>query len=585
MTGSVYDDDGFAHYIVESNETPVAYVAVVSLFVAVSVSIAAPIACWSRERARQRQMGGTVAPTAETAERTEQHPSRSESSPEMVSDLVCVQPHLDSSKVATLSVFHREHLAAMKQLAQEKLSSLHHKARVSDTNIADRLSAVPSVASSTQIHAQRRTFLSRMPWSHGRTLPRSDTVQRFVQLERQSQVSGEGSHSGRSFNSWAAGQSQLTGVRCVSDAGRTFLDGEAIKGEAQHYRLRYIKQYRNHDKRSLRHESTRKYSLGGRSCDGSVMPPLDPDAVSPHDAADANDPGQLFNPIQYKAHNATLTDQTSQSLQPQRAILAQFSNILDLAEVNYESKRILSLAIPSTIGAMADPLCRIVLVSIISHFIDTDSMVAYLLVILFLRLTTHGISGAIVDAETNMVQDALDRGGDLGLFQAGQTIQLAIFFQVIIGGPILLIWVFVMENVVDWLVSDNKIAEIASTYTSVIIIEYVLKGVSKSFMLPFDLTGQAQFEAHVELLATIMTGIAIAIVATTNDLSLPAIGWIQVIMGIAKAIMKVAFVALRGWLLPYRIGLWKDCAIKVSLCRRKVKSSIAVYSHTPIIYL
>jgi hypothetical protein len=576
VAGSALAVDGFARYRVETNETPAAFIAVVGLFVALTISLVTPFACWSGERARRRKTGGTVAPSADADAHHEQNPSHREQLSEMGSDVFCSRHQRDSPKVANLSAFHREHLAAMKQLAQEKISPLHHRDRVSDPNNADRSSAVPSLASTSRVYAERRTFLSRMPWSHGRPFSRSETVQRFVQLERQSQVSGEGSHTGRSLNSCAASQSQLNRGRAMSEAGRVFLELEAIEGEAEYYRQRYIEQYRNPDRRSHRHKPTRRSSLGGRS-DGSVMAPLDPDAVSPHDAADANDPGQVPAPIQYATYNSTYGDQTSQSLQLSNAISAQFSNILNLAEFNYEYKRILTLAVPSTIGAMADPLCRIVLVAIISHFIDTNSMVAYLLVILFIRLTIGGIRGAIADAESNMVQDALDQGGDLCYYVAGRTVLLAVVLQIFVGGPVLLMWVFVMEKAVNWLVSNSEIADIASTYTAVIIIDYIIKGASKSFMIPFHLTGKAQFESHVDLLATIVTGVAIAIVATTNDLSLSAIGWIQVIIGIGKAVTKVAYVSLRGWFLPYRSGF---LACMVSPVTARAESYATILSLT-----
>jgi hypothetical protein len=124
-------------------------------------------------------------------------------------------------------------------------------------------------------------------------------------------------------------------------------------------------------------------------------------------------------------------------------------------------------------------------------------------------------------------------------------------------------WFFVMEDVVRWLVDDDQIARIASSYTGVIIIDYLIRSVSRSFMLPFYLTGQAQFEKNIDLVATVVTIGAIAIVATTFNLSLTAIGWIQVIIGIAKAATKVAYVIFKGWLLPYHDGLVKSWACKV----------------------
>lgn len=608
MVGSV-DVDGFEDYIVDTNETPVSYIIVVGLFVALSLALAAPCACWSRERVRRSKIRGqTLAPSGGCSN-TEGHECLSHhnhSHPDFCRETGHVAldalhhhnhqpPALEEShspNVADLAIFHHEHLVAMKQMANERrLGKLLYPASspqicrdpMVDPKNADKLSSIRSGASGNVL---RQSFRPRMPWNHGRPLPRSETVQRFVRLEqeRQSQASEEGSHhslNSRSRNSWIAGQAQPARARIVSEAAGNFLDGQAVEGEAEYYRQKYMQRSTNYGRHA------RRPSLETGSDVGSVMPPLDSDAVSPRDAADNSSIGVRSNPNQYKTHETLATDPSSQSHDTSGTITSLFLVILDLAEPDYVGKRILELAIPTTISALADPIYRIVLVAIISHFIDTDSMVAYLLVILFIRLTTEEISGAITQAESNMVQDACLEGGDPDFYQAGQTIQMAILFQLAIGVPVLLMWYFVMEGVVNVLVDNADIAQIAAKYTGVIIIDYTLRGVSRSFMLPFYWTKEkhevAQFEAKVDLMATFMTGVAIAIVVTTNDLSLEAIGWIQVIIGFAKVITKVAYISLRGWLQPFKGGLLTNCACKVSLSHRTKKWICAVrFARSPL---
>jgi hypothetical protein len=480
-------------------------------------------------------------------------------------------------------------------------SKSHHQ-----TN-SERLSAIPSVATTSRLHSQqhryphhrggggtekKRTVRSRMPWSHNRPIPRTDTIQRSVWKERQSQlnmlsVSGDhnsnnldgngsishndGGGSRFSRSSWGVdGQViPLKKSRAISGAAGTYLDDEAIDGEFEFYRKRYLEQHHQVQKARQHQKTTRTPSISGNSISeiGSMMPPLSSSVLAPQDAADANDPGRIPNPMKYRT---TTISASGEYVNAPGDSLSSYlstavSHLIDLAEQNYESQRIVSLAIVPTISAMAEPLFRMVLVAIISNYIDTDSMVAYVLVILFIRITTMEISGAIADAESNMLQDAfiLHGSGDIGFFHAGQTMQLAIFFQLMIGLPVLLMWCFTMDDVVLWLVDDSRIAEIASTYSGVIIIDYLVRSASRSFMLPFHLLGHGQFEKYVDIIATVLTVVAIAIVATSNDLSLTAIGWIQVIIGVAKFSTKVAYVVLRGWFAPYRDGLLKSWACKV----------------------
>ena len=476
---------------------------------------------------------------------------------------------------------------------------------------SERLSAAPSVATTSRLHShqhrhhhrdggggteKRRQLRSRMPWSHNRPIPRADTIQRSVLKERQSQLNyqgnalsasgdhyknnidgngsisqNEGAVSRFSRSSWGADGQVLpfTKPRAISGAAGTYLDDEAIDGEFKFYRKRYLEQHYQVQKARQHQKSARHPSMSGNSISdvGSVMPPLSSSVLAPHDAADANDPGRMPNPMKYRSTTISVSGEyvniPGESLS--LCLSTALSHLIDLAEQNYESQRIVSLAIVPTISAMAEPLFRMVLVAIISNYIDTDSMVAYVLVILFIRITTMEISGAIADAESNILQDAfMEHGsGAIGFYHAGQTMQLAIFFQLMIGLPVLLMWYFTMDDVVQWLVDNSRIAEIASTYSGIIIIDYLVRSASRSFMLPFHLLGHGQFEKYVDIIATVLTVIAIAIVAASNELTLSAIGWIQVIIGIAKFSTKVAYVVLRGWFAPYRDGLLKSWACKV----------------------
>lgn len=646
----VEEEDGFEMYHVETNSTPTLFRVLVLLAVVLSMALAAPIACWRRAQMAALQKRNNNNQVVDHDTTSEEGPSdmllqHADGAHDGVS--VITPPRRQQQQpverhklpppppnISDLTVFHREHLAAMKAMAQEyaQQNGTHRGIMMQEAAPVKMLphsfpetalrrhamagsdrasSAVPSVATTSRLYgaagqrhhrsgsrSSRIRLSPRVPWGrHGRSHPlsRAQWVHQGVELERQAHdISGGGdagaslSQHSRSRSSWGAGGDLglLFRSRTVSEAAGSVLVGESVKGEAEFYRQRYRQRSSAASRQQQQQQRQQNYrgsgpasSIGAPASDvGSLMPPLDPDCISPDDAADANDPGRpsYVFPTNNSNQNNTSFDQqqhthrTTASSQPSlgepsNAWQAQFWNLLDMAEIEYESKRILTLAVPSTVGAMADPFFRIILVAIISHFIDTDSMVAYLIVILFIRLTTEEVSGAIADTESDLLQNALLQGGDYAFFQAGQIMQLAIFVQLVVGIPILLLWYFAMDNVTRWLVDgDAEIAAIASAYTGVIIIDYTLRGVSRTFMLPFYLTGQAQlFEAHIDVVATILTLVAMAIVATTNELSLVAIGWVQVIVGIAKMIIKLAYVVLRGWLQPYKQGLLQTASFRV----------------------
>jgi Na+-driven multidrug efflux pump len=428
----------------------------------------------------------------------------------------------------------------------------------------DRSSAVASTTSSSRLRQRsvsdrplRSWDLSSMRWSHRGPLQRAQSIRRSVQAERQVHVSSEeGSHASRSRSSWNSRPGgREPSHRGISDVASNILDEGNVEGEAQFYRQRYIDRNRSRRRRgpaSLVSSSAR-----------SIMPALSPDAISPDDAADAHDPGTANTGYGYDFGD----DDGGDCLN----CCSPVGNLLDYSDLDFETRRIVALAFPSTIEAATDPFFRIGMLAIISHFLDTNSMVAFLLVSLLLRITTEEFSGALADAQSHLLQDAIAQGGNLGFTLAGRFVQLGILMQLFFTIPILVVWSIFMEDVMVWLVSENpEMAQVASKYVQVIAIEFAIKAASRAFMLVFHLTGQAQFELNVDLSMTALTIVVVSITGSvTDDISLTTVGWIQVAISFATALGKVTYIASKGFLKPYLEGMFGGISLfdtqKVSL--------------------
>lgn len=446
-----------------------------------------------------------------------------------------------------------------------------------------------------------------MRFRHGHFSGKS--VQRLVQQERAQQLEnnsisggagGEGSSSrGESWNSKQSGYiSKSRSGTGMSHVANQVLDMQTVQGEAEYYRHLYMQQtavlqqqiqrqrqrypqrsqpnlgtaftpgmnttpgiggnasVSNHMARrlllSLGARSNRAPSVVSHTSSGrSRLPALSPDVVSPEDAADAFDLGL-----------ALPEDTNNQQQSPPNQKKNFGAHLLDLVEPNSEMMRIANLATPATLGAIADPCFRLGLVVILSRLLDVDSMVAFLLVVLFVRITTEELSGAITDAQSSLLNQALSIGGDAGFHLAGKQIQFAISILLATVIPLLLAWVFVMNPLVLWLIPENhRIAELAGNYTRIIVIDYALQSTSRVFMLVFHMTGQAGFELHVDLVAAALTIAASALTAgLAKNASLTWIALIQVLIGALKVATKIAIVKYKGLLEPYRQGLWSSCS-------------------------
>lgn len=384
---------------------------------------------------------------------------------------------------------------------------------------------------------------SAMRWKHRHPLGRVETFQRHVQNERHVQTSGEESSlASRSRTSWNSRPgSRAPSNKGMSDLANNILQEGRVEGEAEFYRQKYLQRSR----------SRRSFA----NSDASLMPPMQPDQVSPEDAADAHDPGRSLPSAPDIDGEQLLTESA-------RRVFTSLGGLLDLANPDVETKRIFRRAIPPTIAAVVDPLYRLILAGLICHTMTTDSMVAFVLVSLLLRLTTEELSGAMADAEWTMINTALSQGGQAGFSIAGLYVQLSMIMQLLVGVPVMLMWVFVMEDIVYWLLSSRSIASLALDYTQVVVVDYLVQGVSRAFMLVFHLTDQTGLESTVDILTSMLKLATIAVVITTTaEPSLVTVGWIQVIFGIAQVLAKVLYVVVKGWVQPFRGGLLSSLSL------------------------
>jgi hypothetical protein len=295
------------------------------------------------------------------------------------------------------------------------------------------------------------------------------------------------------------------------------------------------------------------------------------DDITPNDAADANDPGRGNLFIQGSSrtlqHNQGFGVDSTLKL---GCFSSMLEGLLELAAPGEEKRRVVRSSFPLSIGAMSESLFRLITACFISQYLGSESMIAYLLVGLFVRLTSEELSGAIIDALSGFVQASLfSREGDVA-FLAGQYVQLAVVLQLLLGIPLLLVWALTMESVVYWLVQSSSIAFIAEEYARVVVFNFLIHAVSRTFTVVFHICGHEHFESVIDISASTLQLITIAcVVALVDDASLATVGYIQLLIGIGSAVAKVMFPVMRGWMQPFRSGIFQNFAlIQVSRLRR-----------------
>lgn len=360
---------------------------------------------------------------------------------------------------------------------------------------------------------------------------------------------------------------------------------------------------------SARSGSVSVRSYGGSSMMGSAMSSIFDD-ITPLDAADADDPGKV-RAFPTTAGGAGVVPAGLAVKAPwAAACCTALEPWLDVAEPNDEWKRLLGLAIPMTLGSMVEPLSRCILVGILSHWVGTYAMVAYLLVNLLYRMTGEILSVAVTDAESALVQMALtstasQEGNNAnnngptftreGYHLAGQYVQLSCLLQFIVVGTVLFLWHCYIENVVVWWVDSADMASLAKSYYEIILILFLAQALYRAFTVPCHMRGAAHttFETAVDIFVTAATLITSVVVLSQiadvpgeyppqgqemepniyvrpyspeerqadSRTALTTVAWVQVTIGIAACVLKMAFCIVKGWLGHFESGLVKSVAV------------------------
>lgn len=439
-------------------------------------------------------------------------------------------------------------------------------------------SRAPSAATTSRLHTSTFPSSKKLSslvfdvggrrWANRRPIGRIDVIHKAVNQERaNSVISGLSAAKRAAFTPDPAIHplSRKRSTKGMSDVASSML--EDTTPEIMRPNGNYTSQPRgpsamHHRARFVRGPNRigSYYSASEKSFSRSVMSSI-VDDISPQDAADANDPGRgnIFLQGAVQSPRAQGID----SGLKMGCFSTFVESMLDLAAPGEEMRRAVQSAIPLSMGAVSEALYRVITAVFISQYLGTESMIAYLLVGLFVRLTSEELSGAIIDALSSFVQACLFSGGqgDMAL-QAGQYAQHALVLQLVLGIPLLLAWALTMEDVVFWLVQSTVIAEMARGYAEVIVANYMVQAFSRTCTVVFHICGHEHFESVIDFTTSTLQLIVVAcIVSRVANATLTTVAYVQLLFGIAGAVAKIMYAVMMGWLKPFRRGMFGELAI------------------------
>ena len=282
---------------------------------------------------------------------------------------------------------------------------------------------------------------------------------------------------------------------------------------------------RRHSQQQSNRRGSRSITASERSA--SVMSSI-VDDISPNDAPDAKDPGKgnIFIDVDEKYWNSERRHQKGDG--------EEFLTKGSCCSSPFEGLLALTLkSIPLTLGASSQALFRLITIAFISNYLETEAMVAFLLVGLFVRLTSEELSGAIIDSLSSYVQASMhpiphSKKESNDSILAGQYIQLAIILQLLLTLPLLFVWSIFMDPFVMWLVDSTTISQLAHEYTCIVVFAYMVQALSRTLTVVFHICGHEHFESVIDLVAETMQVFAIAsVLVLVDNASLQTVALIQ----------------------------------------------------------
>jgi multidrug resistance protein, MATE family len=222
-----------------------------------------------------------------------------------------------------------------------------------------------------------------------------------------------------------------------------------------------------------------------------------------------------------------------------------------------ESKKILKLAIPHSVGAVAKTSFANLCLILISQKIGTKPVAAYALVQVLAGLTDGVLQGPIY-ACTATCSQAVGAGNTI---LAGKFIQLSLLMYGICYVPVIYFWYTYMYEIILWLEwGDVTTAILAQDFIRVYVWAYLLGGISLSLWQLLEITNHAIFGTMIMIFWGLSNVIAIAILTTVifpngNGASLVHVAYIYNGTSLLFIIGTIMIAHCKGWLAPFLPGL------------------------------
>jgi hypothetical protein len=238
-----------------------------------------------------------------------------------------------------------------------------------------------------------------------------------------------------------------------------------------------------------------------------------------------------------------------------------FDSLLEVAEYDYEMKRILRLAWPFVGQSLIEGLSEAVNVALVGRFVSTRAMAAYVGVDMLIGLSASFLSG-FKDSLQVLLSQAI---GARNKVLAGQYMQINMIFFIVLFSPIALFWVVYMESILEWFGYDDDIVKLGVDFSRIYIFVQVMDTVSDQIHALLDVIDRENYSTVFGMGEDALRTFGILMVGLGSNPTLDKIGLVQLLVGALGMFINVMYVMYKGWFDSFLGGMVGTFALLVSI--------------------
>jgi hypothetical protein len=235
--------------------------------------------------------------------------------------------------------------------------------------------------------------------------------------------------------------------------------------------------------------------------------------------------------------------------------------IVALQNCDAQTQSMLGVGFPFLLQALVGSVSEFIQMSVVGNVLGIDALTAWVVMDLFIKVTTNAVGEVIISGNTMISQIAEAEDPKVGL-KIGSYLQFSIIIYVIAMIPIMIIWSFYTEGILAFLGIDPDMAEEGQRFARAYVITILVDGINSAFQYTLDVVGFQVQSTMMAFVGEVFTTSSILLVMYNNTIfpeaSLTVMGWTYVFADICYLAFMMVLFYYKGWFEPYYEGLFSN---------------------------